>query len=247
VTDGKCQQVDDKVPVALEDASLSTWIEPTDGTSDIYYDKGSLAGLLLDILIRDASDNRMSLDDVMRRLYRSTYKVGKGFTTAQWWAAVSAAAGGRSFADFSAKYIDGREPFPWSTVGRLAGIGYFVDSTRVVRLGVNTVGDSVPLTVISVVTGGAAAEAGVEAGDELLKVGDIDVKDQSFGLAFRARYANAEGTTISLLVRRNGAERTLPLIVRKELVTEAQLVWDPAAGAKAARIRRGILAGTTGY
>lgn len=247
VTDGKRQQVDDKVPVALEDASLTTWIQPTDGTADIYYDKGSLAGLLLDIQIRDASDNRMSLDDVMRSLYRSTYKAGKGFTTVQWWAAVSAAAGGRSFADFSTRYIDGREPFPWSTIGPLAGIRYTVDSMRVVRLGVNTLGDSVPVTVISVVDGGAASRAGVEAGDDLLKVGDIEVKDPSFGIAFRGRYGNAEGTTIPVVIRRGGVERTLQLVVRKELVIEARLDWDPAAGVKAARIRRGILSGTTGY
>jgi len=231
------------VPVALEDASLSTWIHPTDGTSDIYYDKGSLAGLLLDILIRDASDNRRSLDDVMRQLYRSTYKLGKGFTTAEWWAAVVAAAGGKSFADFATRYIDGREPFPWQTVGPLAGIRYAVDSMRVVRLGVNTLGDSVPVTVISVVPGGAAERAGLEPGDELLKVGDVEVKDQDFGITFRARYANAEGTTIPLLIRRGGTERTLQMTVRKELVTEVRLGWDASAGAKAARVRRGILKG----
>lgn len=243
ITDGKRQQVADKVAVSLEDASLSTWIHPTDGTSDIYYDKGSLAGLLLDIQIRDASDNQKSLDDVMRSLYRSTYKAGKGFTPSQWWAAVTAAAGGRSFGDFSARYIDGREPFPWATIGPLAGIRYSVDSMRVVRLGVNTLGDSIPVTVISVVDGGAAARAGVEAGDELLKVGDVEVKDQDFGLAFRARYASADGSIIPVVVRRGGAERTLQMVVRKELVTEARLEWDPNAGPKAARIRKGILTG----
>jgi carboxyl-terminal processing protease len=117
---------------------------------------------------------------------------------------------------------------------------------RVVRLGVNTLGDSVPVTVISVVSGGAASRAGIEAGDELIKVGDIEVKDPSFGVAFRGRYGNAEGTTIPVVVRRGGVERTLQLVVRKELVIEARLDWDPAAGVKAARIRRGILSGTTG-
>ena len=71
---------------------------------------------MLDILIRDGSDNRRSLDDVMRELYRSTYKKGRGFTAADWWPAVSRAAGGRSFTEFNARYIDGREPFPWSDV-----------------------------------------------------------------------------------------------------------------------------------
>jgi predicted metalloprotease with PDZ domain len=78
------------VPIALEDASLNTWTHPVDGTEYIYYPKGSLAGLLLDIMIRDASENSKSLDDVMRGLYQSSYKRGKGFTSTDWWSAVSA-------------------------------------------------------------------------------------------------------------------------------------------------------------
>ena len=100
-------------PTALEDASLSTWIHPTDGSGYLYYPKGSLAGLMLDIMIRDASDNHRSLDTVMRELYRSAYKQGRGFTAADWWGAVSRAAGGKSFTEFAAKYVDGREPYPW--------------------------------------------------------------------------------------------------------------------------------------
>ncbi|MEK6687729.1 MAG: hypothetical protein AABZ01_04620, partial [Gemmatimonadota bacterium] len=59
----KLGEVDATPPVALEDASLSAWIHPTDGTDYSYYPKGALAGFLLDILIRDASNNRRSLDD----------------------------------------------------------------------------------------------------------------------------------------------------------------------------------------
>ena len=109
-TANKISSVANTLPVALEDASLSTWIGPVDGTGRVYYDKGSLAGLMLDILIRDASDNRASLDDVMRDLYESTYKAGRGFTEEQWWQAVSRAAGGRSFDDVYRRYIDGRAP-----------------------------------------------------------------------------------------------------------------------------------------
>ena len=76
-------------PVSLEDASLNTWVHPVDGTAYIYYPKGSLAGLMLDIMIRDASDNKQSLDDVMRGLYESTYKHGRGFTPTDWWNAVT--------------------------------------------------------------------------------------------------------------------------------------------------------------
>jgi predicted metalloprotease with PDZ domain len=245
VTEGKRQHTEQTVPVALEDASLTTWIEPVDGTSDIYYDKGSLAGFLLDILIRDASDNRRSLDDVLRALYQSTYKNGKGFTTAEWWAAVSSAAGGKSFADFSAKYVDGREPFPWSTVGPLAGLQVVVDSSRVVRLGVNTISDSSKVIVTAVTPGGAAEAAGVEPGDQLIRVGEVEVKDDDFGALFRSRYANAEGMTIPVVVKREGAEKTLQARIKRELVVTDRLLFDPKASAKASRVRNGIFKGTT--
>jgi predicted metalloprotease with PDZ domain len=247
ITDEKRQHVDRTVPVALEDASLTTWIHPTDDTQDIYYDKGSLAGFLLDILIRDASDNRHSLDDVMRNLYQSTYKAGKGFTTAEWWAAVSAAAGGRSFDEFAAKYVDGREPFPWSTVAPLGGFRYRADTTRVARLGVNTLTDSGRVVVAGVVTGSAADEAGIGAGDVLVKVGDITIKGEEFGQLFRTRYGGAaEGTRIPVIVRRNGVERTLQVVVRREVEVDARLEYDPGAGEKARRVRSGILRGDRG-
>ncbi len=246
LTDGKRRHTDQTVPVALEDASLSTWIKPADGTEDIYYDKGSLAGLFIDILIRDATDNRKSLDDVFRGLYQSDYKAGRGFTTAEWWAAVSAAAGGRSFAEFAAKYVGGREPFPWSTVAPLAGVRLHADTTHELRMGVNTISDSSHVMVTALTEGGAAQEAGLEPGDELLKVGDIAVKGEEFGELYRARYAKAEGSTIPVIVRRNAAERTLQLKVRRETVVEERLEFDPAASPKAARIRHGILTGTIG-
>lgn len=246
VTEGKREHTDQTVPVALEDASLTTWIHPTDGTGDIYYDKGSLAGLLLDILIRDGSDNRSSLDDVMRGLYQSTFKRGKGFTTAEWWAAVSRAAGGRSFTEFAEKYIDGREPFPWNTVGVLAGIRLQSDTTRELRLGVNTLSDSSRVFVTAVTRGSAADDAGIEPGDQLLRVGAIEVKDENFAIQFRARYDSLVGTTIPVVVMRNDAERTVQMQIRRETIVETHLQWDRAASAKALRVRNGILKGVNG-
>lgn len=245
LTNQKRESVDSLPPVALEDASLSTWIHPTDGTATIYYDKGSLAGLLLDILIRDATDNRKSLDDVLGGLYRTTYRGGKGFSTAQWWEAVSAAAGGRGFADFAAQYVDGRDPFPWARVGPLAGISLRADSVRELRLGLNTLADSSRVYVVNTIPGSPADQAGIRPGDQLVKVGDIVVKDETFGPLFRARYASAEGTRIPVVVHRDDADVTLQVAVRKDLVVNVGLEWDSGAGAKAARIRNGILTGTT--
>jgi len=102
-------------PVAPADASLSAWVQPKDGTAGLYYPQGALIGFALDILIRDATDNRRSLDNVLRQLYETTYKKGRGFTPKDWWRTVSRVAGrdtagGIAFADFNRRYVEGREP-----------------------------------------------------------------------------------------------------------------------------------------
>ena len=244
LTNGKIEETAATPPVALEDASLSTWIHPADGTGYIYYQKGSLAGLLLDIMIRDATDNQKGLDDVFRDLYQSTYKQQwTGFTGEQWWSAVSRAAGGKSFTEFNAKYIDGREPFPYATVLPLAGFRVKVDTIREPRLGVSSAPDSSGVRVADVQAGSPAAAAGIRPGDYLLQVGDIPVRDPSFGEQFRTRYARAEGTNLPIKIRRGEQTLDLQIVIRLAERTEQRLILDPAASPKAVRIRNGILQG----
>ena len=244
LTAGKIQEVASVPPVALEDASLSTWVHPEDGTGYLYYPKGSLAGLLLDIMIRDGSDNRRSLDDVMRQLYVETYKAGRGFTGADWWRAVGAAAGGKSFDDTYRRYIDGREPYPWRTILPLAGMRFVTDTLREPRLGVNTLETEQGLIVTTVDPEGAAAAAGVRAGDVLLAVGDIAVSDGGFSRRFTERFGSRPGVALPLRVRR-GTE-TLTLEGRVRLAERYQMRIEAHSGAspKARRILGGILHGT---
>lgn len=244
LTAEKINEVMMAVPVALEDASLNTWVHPVDGTEYLYYPKGSLAGLLIDVMVRDASDNKKSLDDVMRTLYQNTYKKGHGFTPADWWGAVSAAANGKSFSAFSARYIDGRDPFPYDSVLSLAGLR--VRQERVPRLGVLTQLDANGILVANVQEGSSAANAGVRTGDYLLSVGDIAVEDQQFGAKLRAKYgASMEGAPLAVRVRR-GTE-TLTLAGRLQFGPGDVFVEvNPTASEKAVRIRMGILKGTTG-
>jgi predicted metalloprotease with PDZ domain len=243
----KIGQVDAVPPVALEDASLSTWIGPRDGTATIYYPKGSLAGLMLDILIRDASDNARSLDDVMKAVYEQSYARGRGFTEEQWWSAVRSAAGGRSFQDFHDAYVDGREPYPWEAILPLAGLRQRVDVTRVPRIGVTTNASAEGVRVAAVAPGSAAQAAGLEAGDLLVSVAGVDVGNSDFGAVFRANFANAPlGTTYDVVVERGGQRRTLSAELRFEEVRNLSIEEDSAATGKPLRIRNGLLTGSTG-
>lgn len=245
-TGDKISQVAALPPTSLEDASLSTWIHPRDGTEYLYYPKGSLAGFLLDIIIRDASGNRHSLDDVMHDLYGSDYKNNRGFTSDEWWAAVSRAANGKSYSDFYSRYIDGRDPFPYGTVLPLAGLRLLRDTVNEPRVGIGTVQDSAGVHVTQVVPLSSADAAGVKPGDLLLAVGGIGAGDPTWSEQFRAKYARAaQGTAIPILISREGKQMTLTARLNFLPHVELRLAEDPRASAKARRVREGILRGTT--
>jgi len=233
-------------PTALGDASLSAWIAPTDGSGGLYYPKGEVAGFLLDVMIRDASDNRRSLDDVMRELYATTWKRAKGFTAAEWWAAVERNAGTTDprFREFARRYVDGRDPLPLDSILPLAGLRMDTDSIREPRLGISMVPDSGEARVTDASPTGAAAAAGIQVGDRLVSVGGVPVSDNaSFG-AFRARYAGTTLTSLPAVLRRSGELRTIQVPVRLVVRAQVRVVAVPDAPAKAVRIRHGILGGT---
>jgi predicted metalloprotease with PDZ domain len=183
----------------------------------------------------------------MRELYRAAYKKGRGFTPAEWWAAVSRAAGGRSFAQFNTRYIDGREPYPWGDVLPRVGLRMVADTVREPRVGLATAQDSSGAIVVQEVQpGGVAQEAGVRAGDGLISLGDVEITDPDFGTAFRERFGKNEGDSLPIRVRRGTDTLTLHGTVRLVSRVETRLGIDPAAGAKAARVRSGIFTGTPG-
>jgi predicted metalloprotease with PDZ domain len=243
-TSEKISEIAQAPPFALEDASLNAWIKVRDGTDALYYPKGSLAGFLLDIMIRDASENKHSLDTVMRELYETTYKRGRGFTSEDWWGAVKRAANGKSFDDFARRYVDGRDPYPWEQQLRVIGLQLQPDS--VPRLGVslgNEPGGGVRIQ--QVIPGGAAAAAGLKAGDVIVTVGDRPALEVFFGGGFRTLYGSkAAGTLIPVVIRRADAPLTVQVPLRFGAAAP-RIMEDPSASARAVRLRNGLVRGLT--
>jgi predicted metalloprotease with PDZ domain len=232
-------------PTALGDASLNAWIGSTDGSGGLYYPKGGFVGFLLDIMIRDASDNRRSLDNVMRNVYNQTYKRGRGFTPADWWGEVSRAANGKSFSDFARRYVDSRQQIPIDSLLALAALRVKTDTLREPRLGTGIATDSIGAIITQVVQGGAGAAAGLTSGDRLVSIGDVAINADSSFDVFRRRYNKTTATTLPLVVKRGTQTVTLQLPVRltPRIVTVVSPV--PNAPEKAVRIRTGILKGST--
>jgi predicted metalloprotease with PDZ domain len=196
---------------------------------------------MIDIIVRDASDNAKSLDTVMRELYETTYKQNRGFTADDFWNAVTRAAGGKSFADFYARYIDGREAFPWDDLLPKAGMKPVWE--RAPRMGIFSQQTMAGVVVNSTEPGSSAELAGVKAGDVLISVGDIEVDDQNFGAKFRAKFGMAaEGSPLPIVVMRGGQRMTLAAKVMFAN-SNVRIEADPAAAPKALRIRAGILTG----
>ena len=81
-----------KKHMSLERSSYDIWNyflnrdEITGTTTISYYEKGPIIGFLLDLAIRQESQNRRSLDDVMRYLYDHFYaEEGRGYTEEEFW------------------------------------------------------------------------------------------------------------------------------------------------------------------
>lgn len=231
-------------PWSEEDGSVATWInEVFVNSSQLYYPKGSLTGLLMDVAIRDATDNRHSLDEVTRALYTRFYKQGKGFRTADLLALLKE-AGMPDVDGFYQRYVNGRDPFPYEQILPKAGIAVERRTTTSPFLGVQT---GQPANVIAgIVAGGAAEGAGVQAGDTLVSVGDVHVSaDQDFGPEFRDRYRGQAGQPLRIVVRRNGP-LLLDATVRERGTSTVQLSRAAAPDARAARLWRGLATGTVG-
>jgi len=113
---------------SLTQASYKTWSDGPFGTqgedagkSISYYDKGPVIGLLLDFTIRHATQNKKSLDDVMRLLYWKYYKeLQRGFTDAEFEQACETVAG-TSLANFF-DYVYTTKEIDYTTCLSYAGL-----------------------------------------------------------------------------------------------------------------------------
>jgi predicted metalloprotease with PDZ domain len=235
-------------PWSEEDGSVATWInEVFVNSSQLYYPKGALTGMLLDIAMRDATDNRHGLDDVMRALYTRYYQKQKGFTTADLLGLLREF--GMPDADaFYQRYINGREPLPYEAVFPKAGIAVARQTTSNPFLGVNAQpNEQGKLVVQGVVAGSAAEAAGLEPGDVLLKVGEVETRpDVDWAVQFRQRYRGQAGAPLAIAVQRGGQPLTLTTQVRERTVVSFSLSQAAATTPKQAKIWRGLTTGTTG-
>jgi predicted metalloprotease with PDZ domain len=232
---------------SAEQSSLDAWLEkyplynqPEYSVS--YYTKGQVLGDLLDILIRDRTNNEKSLDDVLRSLNTDFAKQGKPYRDSLDIRLTAEKVAGGSFEDFFQKYVVASEPFPYQQILALAGLEMRVVEHNRPALGFATERDSNgSVSVQSVFAEGPAAEAGLRAGDLILAWNGAEPPRR---LERWLREQKA-GDSLKLRVRREEKEVTLEFRLGEIKETFYAVAEDPRASEKARHIRDGVLHGVT--
>ena len=232
---------------SAQQSSLDAWLEkyPMYNGPDYsvsYYTKGQVLGELLDILIRDRTNNEKSLDDVLRGMNTDFAEQGKTYRDSLDIRLEAEKVAGGSFEEFFQNYVAGAEPLPYQKILALAGLD--LQTTEADRATLGLAAERSPgggITVRSVDPGSPAESAGLQVGDTVVSWNGGDVP------RVLRRWVNGRqpGETVKLRIRRDDKEQNLEFKLAEEKTVFYQVAEDPHAGEKAREIRNGLLHGTT--
>ena len=169
-----------------------------------YGNKGALVSFLLDLSIRDATDGRQSLDDVMRLMNERFGIPGKGYEETADILSAANTVSGQDMTWFFDDYVRGTKEIEYQRFVKPVGLD-------VVEIRRNSLDPGfwaeraygVPVMLVTAVTRGSDADrAGVKVGDEFVGLDDTDI---DAGLArFMTRYD--AGRTVVARFRRGGQD-----------------------------------------
>jgi predicted metalloprotease with PDZ domain len=234
---------------SVEESSLDAWLEGYDEyrrpeRSISYYNKGQIVGDMLDLAIRDVTDNHKSLDDVLRRLNEVYAKQGRFYDDSQGIQAVAEEVAGTQFDDFFPRYVAGTTEIPYDKFFGAAGLALKVERRAAPDLQFWTTtghGPGAPVVVSQVAPDSAAEAAGLRAGDVLLMLNGQPLP----------RYLPAwlreqtPGQSITLHLQRENNYLDLTFTLAAIDLNRFTLVEIPGASERQKRIREGWLKGKT--
>lgn len=232
---------------SAEESSLDTWLDKYDyydepQVSISYYNKGQILGVMLDLAIRDATDNRKSLDDVLRAMDEDYAHRGKYYDDSAGVEQEVEKIAGRSFKDFFAKYVAGTDEIPYNDFLRAAGLQAQPQQREMADFGFETSrGADGGVTIASVTPGSGAEQAGLQAGDALLQL-----DGRPFGRSsFRFLFQHSPGDIVKVRIQREGSERDVSFALGKQSLQMYSISEIAGATDRQKRIRDGMLQGTT--
>ncbi|MGB8850098.1 MAG: PDZ domain-containing protein [Candidatus Acidiferrales bacterium] len=232
---------------SAEESSLDTWLDKytaynSPQRSISYYNKGQILGDLLDLAIRDATDNRKSLDDVMRTMNSEFAMRGRYYNDSADIRATVEQISGKSFDDFFRRYVSGVDEIPYDEFLSAAGLHLKETPRTEAGLGFSrSRGTGGNWLVARVESGSDAEKAGLRDGDEVLAI-DGEKPPRNLDGWLRG---HAPGDTVTLRVRREGQERNVPIVLGSHEIQDSSVDEIENANPRQLRIRDGFLHGTT--
>jgi predicted metalloprotease with PDZ domain len=193
---------------ALEETSFDAWIklyrpdENSTNSTVSYYRKGELVCALLDLEIRARSNGRASLDTVLSHLWKE-YGAPEKPVPEEGMQAIFERAAGVPLGDLFDAWI--RSAGEVDATATLGHVGLALERTSRVEgtcsLGVRVRNEGGRGVVASVTRGSAAADAGIDAGDELLGLGGARIEGANVEATLRGR---APGEAVDVVLARDG-------------------------------------------
>lgn len=232
---------------SAEQSSLDAWLEKyalyNRGEESVsYYTQGQVLGVLLDILIRQRTQNQRSLDDVMRLMNDEFAKTGRGYRDSLDIRLSAERIATTSFEDFFSRYVSGPGPLPYGEVLGLAGLELrSVEHTRA-TLGFLAEKDGSGVVMVrSVEPGGLAAQVGLRADDVIAAWNGGEPPRR----AERWTAQQKPGAILHLRVRREEKEVDIDVHLGEIKDVRFEVMESTHPSDEARQIREGLLRGTT--
>ena len=161
---------------SAEQSSMDAWLEkyphynlPTRSIS--YYNKGELLGVLLDLKMREASDDKVSLRDLFRWMNEHYAREGKFFADSEGVREAAEKLSHVELREFFQRYVSGTSEIPWDDFFYRVGLRVNFIPATIVDPGFEAARNfDQPLTVLQVEEGSEADRAGLKAGDVILQI-----------------------------------------------------------------------------
>ena len=212
-----------------------------------YYNKGALLGLLLDLEIRERTNGRKSLDDLLRSMYQKFYEAppstyylpGKGYTEQDILATLNQISG-KDFTAFFKHCVEGTDPLPYAQVLGAAGLRLSVQAAPGAPPSLDILGRSTDtgVRVMSVRPGGAADRAGLSRDDVLIAVDQLSLATHTLDDRLRMY---PPGAAVPFTVERQGNRLTITVKLDPPMANDYRIEEVPDASPAQIRIRQAWL------
>lgn len=237
------QSTDGRLKQSLAESSYDAWIkhyrpnENSRNTTISYYNKGSIVAFLLDIEIRNATENEKSLDDVMRALYED-FALKDGYTTQDVMAEVNKQTGA-DLTEWFQRAIYSTEELDYGPACAWLGLRFKHETAQEPKVtsepstasppvsaapkkvstwtGLGTKSSGGRLIVSSVAENSPAFDAGINVDDEIIAVNDYRVSESIKSPIDQF----AEDGSVGVLLSRRGKLSNVVLVLEQR----AEKTW----------------------